>query len=91
MSKMLKSVCGNEELAEECEKLKDEIDSGIKKFGIVKHEKYGKIYACETDGMGHYSMIDDANIPSLLSIPFPTKSESIIPPTDPAKIAKPLS
>ena len=70
MSKMLKSVCGNEELAEECEKLKDEIDSGIKKFGIVKHEKYGKIYACETDGMGHYSMIDDANIPSLLSIPY---------------------
>ena len=70
MSKMLKSVCGNEELAEECEKLKDEIDSGIKRFGIVKHEKYGKIYACETDGMGHYSMIDDANIPSLLSIPY---------------------
>ena len=37
---------------------------------MVKHEKYGKIYACETDGTGHYSMIDDANIPSLLSIPY---------------------
>ena len=70
MSEMLKSVCGNKELAKECEKLKNEIDSGIKKFGIVKHEKYGKIYACETDGTGHYSMIDDANIPSLLSIPY---------------------
>ena len=70
MSEMLKSVCGNKEFAKECEKLKNEIDSGIKKFGMVKHEKYGKIYACETDGMGHYSMIDDANIPSLLSIPY---------------------
>ena len=70
MSEMLKAVCNNTELAAECEKLRDEIDSGIKKYGIVENEKYGKIYACETDGRGNYSMIDDANIPSLLSCPY---------------------
>ena len=70
MSEMLKEVCKNTSLADECEALKAEIDAGIKKYCIVEHEKYGKIYACETDGMGNYSMIDDANIPSLLSIPY---------------------
>lgn len=70
MSQMLKTVCKNEELAKECDELKNEIDEGIKKYCIVENEKHGKIYACETDGMGNYSMIDDANIPSLLSIPY---------------------
>ena len=70
MSEMLKSVCKNEELSKECDELKNEIDEGIKKYCIVDNEKYGEIYVCETDGMGNYSMIDDANIPSLLSIPY---------------------
>jgi meiotically up-regulated gene 157 (Mug157) protein len=70
MSEMLREVCKNTELADECDALKDEIDLGIKKYCIVEHEKYGKIYACETDGNGNYCMIDDANIPSLLSIPY---------------------
>ncbi len=70
MSEMLRSVCKNEQLANECDILKKEIDEGIKKYGIVEHEKYGKIYAYETDGMGNYNLTDDANIPSLLSIPY---------------------
>ncbi len=70
MAEMLREVCKNDKLAEECIKLSNEIDDGIKKYCVVENEKYGKIYACETDGMGNYSMIDDANIPSLLSIPY---------------------
>ena len=54
---------------------KTEVDANIlrtpeEKKEFLENEKYGKIYACETDGMGNYSMIDDANIPSLLSIPY---------------------
>ena len=70
MSEMLKSVCNNTDLSDRCDRLADRIDEGIKKYCVVEHEKYGKIYACETDGMGNYSMIDDANVPSLLSIPY---------------------
>lgn len=70
MSEMLKEVCKNPSLAAECDALRAEIDKGIKDYCIVEHEKHGKIYACETDGNGNYSMIDDANIPSLLSIPY---------------------
>lgn len=70
MSEMLRTACQNEEFAAECDLLRSQIDEGIKKYCVVDHEKYGKIYACETDGMGNYSMIDDANIPSLLSLPY---------------------
>ncbi len=70
MAEMLETVCGNSALAKECRDLGQEIDEGIRTYCIIEHETYGKIYACETDGMGHYSLIDDANVPSLLSIPY---------------------
>lgn len=54
----------------ECNTLRDEIDYGIKTYGIVDHPKYGKIYACETDGMGNKRLFDDANVPSLMSMPY---------------------
>ncbi len=70
MEEMLRMVCDNQELADECRELGAQIDAGIQTYCVVEHPVYGKIYACETDGMGNYSMIDDANIPSLLSIPY---------------------
>ncbi len=57
-------------LIAECNSLKNEIRSGIEKFAVVDHEKYGKIYACEVNGMGDYFLFDDANVPSLLSAPY---------------------
>lgn len=57
-------------LKEKALNLKNQIEEGINKFGIIDHEKYGKIYAYETDGLGNYNFMDDANVPSLLSIPY---------------------
>ena len=61
---------GDEELAERCRALAEEIMDGIMSYGIVDHPKYGKIYAYETDGFGNYNLMDDANSPSLLAIPY---------------------
>ncbi|CAF1079571.1 unnamed protein product [Adineta steineri] len=36
----------------------------------VSHTKYGFIYSYETDGLGHTNLMDDSNIPSLLSLPY---------------------
>ncbi|CAF4069709.1 unnamed protein product [Rotaria magnacalcarata] len=47
-----------------------DILSGINTYGIVNHENYGKIYAFETDGFSQHLLIDDANIPSLLSATY---------------------
>ena len=51
-------------------KLRTEIQDGIERYGTVHHEKFGNIYAYEVDGFGNYSLMDDANVPSLLSIPY---------------------
>ena len=47
-----------------------EIEHGIAMYSIVIHPKYGKMYACETDGFGNHILADDANVPSLLSAPY---------------------
>ena len=60
-------------------KISGEIKTGIEKFGLVEFE--GKqIFAYECDGLGNYLLQDDANIPSLLSLPYLgvcTESDSI--------------
>jgi len=61
---------GDKEYSEKALKLAQEVNEGIKKYGVVQHEKYGSIYAYETDGMGNYVLMDDANSPSLLSMPY---------------------
>lgn len=47
----------------------NEIHQGIQKHGIVEHEKYGRMFAYEVDGNGGRIMMDDPNVPSLLSLP----------------------
>ena len=59
----------NRELISKMEKLADEINQGIKEYGIMDSE-FGKIYAYEVDGLGNQLFMDDANVPSLLSLPY---------------------
>jgi Uncharacterized conserved protein len=63
-------IYGDAELAAEAAALRDEIDAGIQKHAIVEHPEHGPIYAYEVDGLGNHVLMDDANIPSLLSIPY---------------------
>ena len=60
----------DEALAEKCGELMEEIQDGIMEYALVEHPKYGKIYAYETDGFGNYKLMDDANSPSLLAMPY---------------------
>ncbi|MEO6252910.1 MAG: glycoside hydrolase family 125 protein [Ferruginibacter sp.] len=44
--------------------------AAIKEYGKIENEKFGLIYAYEINGFGSYNLMDDANIPSLLSLPY---------------------
>lgn len=57
-------------LAQKMSEMSACIRDGIQAIGITKHTTWGKIYAYETDGYGSHNIMDDANIPSLLSAPF---------------------
>jgi meiotically up-regulated gene 157 (Mug157) protein len=47
-----------------------EIQRGIEQYGTLELPPFGRIYAYEVDGLGHANVMDDANVPSLLSIPY---------------------
>jgi meiotically up-regulated gene 157 (Mug157) protein len=63
-------VYGDAALASEAGALRDQIEAGIQQHGVVDHPRFGRMYAYETDGRGHHLLMDDANVPSLLSIPY---------------------
>ena len=49
----------------EAKNLAAEIEQGVRDFAIIDG-----IYAYEVDGLGNTLLIDDANVPSLLSLPY---------------------
>ncbi len=50
--------------------LAEQIERGIEQYGSLQVRPFGRIYAYEVDGMGHANVMDDANVPSLLSAPY---------------------
>jgi meiotically up-regulated gene 157 (Mug157) protein len=47
-----------------------DIQRGVEQYGVLNEPGFGHIYAYEVDGLGHVNLMDDANAPSLLSIPY---------------------
>lgn len=70
MAEIAEKVKKNNSLAQEARALAKEVDEAVKKYAIVEHPKYGKVYAFEVDGYGNAYFMDDANIPSLLAMPY---------------------
>jgi meiotically up-regulated gene 157 (Mug157) protein len=56
--------------AQECEDFAQEVDDAIRKYAISKHLDFGEMYAYEVDGFGNKVFMDDANVPSLMSLAY---------------------
>ncbi len=71
-AKILQTLPGEaaKELVERAVKLSVEIDDGIHKYGVKEVAGFGKVYVFEVDGLGGVNMMDDANVPSLLSLSY---------------------
>lgn len=67
---ILQLIEGGKETAAKAERLASEIDAAIRRDAIVRHCAYGDILAYEIDGYGSHYLMDDANVPSLLSLPY---------------------
>lgn len=70
VTEFARDIYKDEKLALRAERLAEQILEGIRKYGIVETREFGPVYAYETDGLGHYNLMDDANVPSLLSLPW---------------------
>ena len=69
-AEILADVNGEAALAAQCTALAAEVEQALKKYAIVQHPEFGEIYAFEVDGFGNAYFMDDANVPSLLSMAY---------------------
>jgi len=58
------------QMAEEAARLRQQVKEAYLKNGIINHPQFGKIIGFEVNGFGSFHLMDDANVPSLLSLPY---------------------
>ncbi|WP_285054415.1 glycoside hydrolase family 125 protein [Pedobacter ginsengisoli] len=69
-AEILTAVHKDAALAAECKALATEVETALQKHAIVSHPAFGKVYAFEVNGYGSFNIMDDANVPSLLALPY---------------------
>ncbi|MDB5261718.1 MAG: metal-independent alpha-mannosidase, partial [Adhaeribacter sp.] len=76
---MMDEIAKDKTTADALRSLAAEVEKALQEHAIINHPKHGKIYAFEVDGFGSAYLMDDANVPSLLSLPY----LGAVSPTDP--------
>lgn len=69
-AEMLNGIRQNNKLANDCLSLAKEIKSALDQYASIDTGRMGKILAYEVNGFGSFNLMDDANVPSLLSLPY---------------------
>jgi meiotically up-regulated gene 157 (Mug157) protein len=70
LAEISQEVIGDKAFATSCLDLAKEVEQAIAQYAVVTHPKYGKVYAFEVDGFGNATFMDDANVPSLIALPY---------------------
>lgn len=69
-TKLLAEEESAKEIIEAAATLKAEIQKGIEVHAFTKNKNGEQIYAYEVDGLGNASIMDDSNVPNLISAPY---------------------
>ncbi|MGA4669290.1 glycoside hydrolase family 125 protein [Propionibacteriaceae bacterium Y1923] len=83
LAELAERVWDDADLVQECRALAGEIRRGVRRFGFAGAGFADGVLAYEVDGLGGQLLMDDANMPSLLSLPLC----SAIAPDDPVYLA----
>lgn len=67
--KEITDVTGYKKISEKAGLLAREVDEALKKHAVTTFNNE-KLYAYEANGFGSFNLMDDANVPSLLSLPY---------------------
>ncbi len=70
LGEMAAAIAGDASLAAACADVRKSVGAAVAQYGTVEHAKFGQIWAYEVDGYGNALMMDDANAPGLLSLPY---------------------
>lgn len=75
MSEIFEDIYQDGALQLAAKNLSAEISYGIQQYGEIKNDAGQTMYAYEVDGLGNHLLMDDSNMPSLLSLPMLTNME----------------
>lgn len=67
---LLETMGKGKELIASCFALENDLIKALSEYAIVNHHTYGQVFAYEVDGFGNHTFMDDANVPSLLALPY---------------------
>lgn len=70
LAELLRAAKVAPDLGREALALAREVEDALKLHASVAHARFGRILAYEVDGYGSCLLIDDSNIPGLLSLPY---------------------
>jgi hypothetical protein len=70
LAEIHEAVLGDQSSAGQCRTLAAEVRQAVETHARAIHGVHGEIYAYEVDGFGNRLFQDDANVPSLLSLPY---------------------
>jgi meiotically up-regulated gene 157 (Mug157) protein len=70
LAQLHRAVAGDAAFEAECLALADEVETALKAHALGDHLGFGTMWAYEVDGFGNRLFMDDANVPSLLSLPY---------------------
>ncbi|WP_263384353.1 glycoside hydrolase family 125 protein [Granulicella arctica] len=69
LAEMAHAILHDEALANDAQTLAAEVEQALRQYAIAP-TKAGTIWAYEVDGFGSQLLMDDANVPSLLGLPY---------------------
>ena len=70
LADMAPSLGLGDDFAARCRALAAEVQGALEAHAVVEHPALGRVWAYEVDGFGNRHHMDDANVPSLLSLPY---------------------
>lgn len=70
LAALARAAGGGEKLAVRAQALGAQVRAAIEALAVTEHPQYGRVYAYETDGFGHFLLQDDANVPNLLAMEY---------------------
>lgn len=70
IQEIFSNVVVDQSIVERAKKLENDIEAGLKEYATRKNAKGEEIYAFEVDGLGNASLMDDSNVPNLISAPY---------------------
>jgi uncharacterized protein len=70
MRVILDALSMGKDLSGQAFALETELGKALNENAVFVHPTYGEVFAYEVDGFGNHTFMDDANVPSLLGLPY---------------------